>query len=73
MYSESKCGFKFFSLKWRHNELILDVKSLSWWCLKYLNKVWSGSNHGTSSLEATELYAEESCVNERGGDSKIWF
>ena len=29
VYSESKCGFKFFSLKQGYNELILDVKSLS--------------------------------------------
>ena len=29
VYSEYKCGFKFFSLKYRYNELILDVKSLS--------------------------------------------
>ena len=29
VYSESKCGFKFFSLKQGYNELILDVQSLS--------------------------------------------
>jgi len=32
------------------------------------------ANHqdlGMPSLEATELYVQESCANERGGDSKI--
>ena len=29
------------------------------------------SNLEMSSLEATELYTQESCANEQGGDSKI--
>ena len=68
MYNESKCGFNFFLLKYRYNKYISDAKALSWWCLKYLNKDWSSSNLGMSSLEATELYAQESFANERGGD-----